>query len=1244
MKNSALRILFAILCLSLLSPFVKANTRPISPLDSIIFDLSHTVINGNKISIPVYVEAVSTDTVHSFDFQMKFNLGLLAFDSISNLNYKLVPYAFYNATDSTLGYTCSSINRLANGVNQVYVVFTFKKLCDVKIADFYSVSPLINGQPCKYAFYGSIPNTHALVKFSTSATCVNQTINFQDLSTINGGAINSWFWNLGNGQTSTSPNPIDQYTNTGSYTIKLKVTSTSGCADSITHLLTINPLPNTAFSYTENCRSDSFAFKNTSTIATGKVVKFDWYFGNGDTAASANPIYQYPAPGKYGVTLVTYSDSGCTTNYTDSVLGITTHANFGSKVGCLYNPVQFTDSSKTSDGPFLHWKWRFGNGNTAITAHSAAQLYDTAGTYPVTLIVSSAACTDSITKNITIAPLPQVYFSTSANAACVPGKITFTDSSVTPNGSKFLWNYGDNSARGKSNTHTYTQPGTYTVTHIVTNPAGCVDSLIKPAYIAINPLPVANFALYPAGCTGLAESFKDSSSISAGKITNWLYNFSNGDTSTAPTNTHTFSTFTTYTALLTVTSAAGCSDTISHSFYLPVPSKLAFGSDVNLGCPPLDVHFTDSTYVSNGTTLTWNFGDFTPIANGATVAHDFTKSGTYQVKLVSKTYAGCLDSTTRSITLAPLPTVRFSASSTSGCPPFSVVFKDSSVTPNGSTYLWNYGDGTGNSAQAAHTFNNSGSYTVTHYVTSPLGCKDSLVIPAEILVNPLPVANFTDHFAKCSGKVMDFLDSSYVAAGKVVNWSWNFGDGAKASGAAAADTSHAYNAFGNYPVKLVVASAAGCTDSITKVVAIPVPTPLVFGASVQAGCPPLKVQFTDSLAPANGETYQWNFGDLSTSNVNSPVHVFSTTGLYTIKLVTNNAGCKDSAVRSAYIQVYDSVVANFASVNGCFGSALKFKDSSSVAAGTITSWNWNFGNSDYSTQQNPMYLYNTAGTYTVTLKATSNKGCVDSIKHVAIVQNYPVVRFSGDQTVGCTPLTVHFTDSSTTAVGSSYSYKFGDKTPNGNAIDAAHIYQDSGYFTVTHIVTTPVGCTDSLVLKNYIKAVGSPVAKFKPSVDTTRFPAATISFTNESVDFTWWQWNFGDSASSFHKTPIHTYAAPGVFDVCLQLKNGTGCSAMTCDTVVILSPFSIAVPSAFTPNGDGVNDFLVVKGGPILDFDFRIFNEWGKQVYESATQVPGWDGNCNGAAQPAGTYIYTLTGQTIDHQFINLKGVINLIR
>ena len=101
---------------------------------------------------------------------------------------------------------------------------------------------------------------------------------------------------------------------------------------------------------------------------------------------------------------------------------------------------------------------------------------------------------------------------------------------------------------------------------------------------------------------------------------------------------------------------------------------------------------------------------------------------------------------------------------------------------------------------------------------------------------------------------------------------------------------------------------------------------------------------------------------------------------------------------------------------------------------------------------------------------------------------------------------------------------------------------------------------------------------------------------------------------------------------------------MTCDTVVILPPFSIAVPSAFTPNGDGVNDFLVVKGGPILDFDFRIFNEWGKQVYESATQVPGWDGNCNGAAQPAGTYIYTLTGQTIDHQFINLKGVINLIR
>jgi len=1242
MKKFLLSLFVTICFSSFFTSSVSAKPNYISPNDSVIFDLSHTVITGNKISIPVYIVAVPTDTIHSFDFAMKFNIGLLTFDSISSLNYKLVPLAYYGSSDSTLRYTSSSTARLAVKTNQVYVVYSFKRLCDVKISDFYSITTLMNGLPCKNAFYGVIPNTHANVMFTTSPTCVNQQIDFQDLSTINGGSINSWSWDLGNGQTSTSPNPINQYATTGNYTIKLKVTSTSGCVDSIAHVMTINPLPSTHFTYTENCRTDSFAFKDASTISSGSVKRWNWYFGTSDTAASKNPIYHYATPGKYPVTLVAYSDSNCSTNYTDTVLGITTHANFGAKVGCLYNAVQFTDSSTTSSGPFLNWKWRFGNGNNAVTPHSASQLYNAAGTYPVTLVVNSALCTDSITKNITIAPLPQVYFSGTPIVACAPAKVSFTDSSITPNGSKYLWNYGDKSARAKTNSHTYTQPGTYSVTHIVTNPAGCVDSLVVPNLITVNAVPVANFSFHSSGCSGLSESFKDSSTVSSGSITKWLYNFSNGDTSTLPINTHTFNAYSNYSALLTVTTAQGCSDTISHTFNFPIPAKLAFGSDLNLGCPPLLVHFSDSTIEPLGTTFTWNFGDYSSNVVGTSTAHSFINSGVYQVKLVSKTYSGCLDSATRTITVAPLPTVNFSASSTVGCPPFSVTFKDSSITPVGSTLLWNFGDGSGNSAQPTHTFNQSGSFTVTHYVTSPLGCKDSLIIPSAILVNPLPNANFTDHFARCSGKTMDFADSSSIVSGSIANWNWSFGDGNKVN--AAADTSHAYANYGNYKVKLVVTSQAGCSDSIIRTISLPTPAPLVFGSNLQAGCPPLSVQFTDSLTAQAGETFHWDFGDKKSSTSNNPGHTYNTTGIYSVKLTTINAGCKDSAQRLGYIQVYDSAVAQFPIVNGCFGNQVYFRDSSKVASGAITSWNWNFGDQSYSTQQNSTYRYNTAGTYKVTLKVTTNKGCVDSIQKTTIIQNIPKVKFAADEILGCTPLIVHFADSSTADLGSSYLWRFGDKSSTVSALDPAHIYSDSGTFTVSHIVTTTFGCTDSLVIKNYIKAVGSPIAKFIPSQDTVRFPTSTISFTNESSNFDWWQWNFGDSASSFHKTPIHTYVTPGSYNVCLQLKNGTGCAAMVCDTVVVLAPFAIAIPSAFTPNGDGKNDFLIVRGGPIVDFDFRIFDEWGKQVYQANTQLPGWDGTFNGTAQPTGTYIYTLSGETIDHQSINLKGVLNLIR
>jgi gliding motility-associated-like protein len=88
----------------------------------------------------------------------------------------------------------------------------------------------------------------------------------------------------------------------------------------------------------------------------------------------------------------------------------------------------------------------------------------------------------------------------------------------------------------------------------------------------------------------------------------------------------------------------------------------------------------------------------------------------------------------------------------------------------------------------------------------------------------------------------------------------------------------------------------------------------------------------------------------------------------------------------------------------------------------------------------------------------------------------------------------------------------------------------------------------------------------------------------------------------------------------------------------------VAIPGAFTPNGDGANDVLYVRGGPFKTIRMQIFNEWGNLIFESTDQSIGWTGNYRGVPQPSGSYEYIIKGETLDNENVNLYGVIHLNR
>ena len=184
------------------------------------------------------------------------------------------------------------------------------------------------------------------------------------------------------------------------------------------------------------------------------------------------------------------------------------------------------------------------------------------------------------------------------------------------------------------------------------------------------------------------------------------------------------------------------------------------------------------------------------------------------------------------------------------------------------------------------------------------------------------------------------------------------------------------------------------------------------------------------------------------------------------------------------------------------------------------------------------------------------------------------------------------------------------------------------------------GCTDTVLQTITLDPLA--VADFVPTSGTYNV-GTTIAFTDLSSNAVSWMWNFGDSTTDITQNPSHQFNQNGTLDVMLIVMNSQGCP----DTVrysFIFSTNIVAVPSAFTPNGDGVNDILYVRGGPLKEMNFRVYNEWGNELFYATNQSDGWDGTYKGKLQPAARYVYILKGTTYGDAPIDIHGDVTIIR
>jgi gliding motility-associated-like protein len=636
------------------------------------------------------------------------------------------------------------------------------------------------------------------------------------------------------------------------------------------------------------CDGRNIRFKG---FAIYEPLAWKWYFGDGQTSTQQNPSHVFPAAGTYTVSLVTTKSNGNDCNSQDSTyIEVEVFPNpavgFSYTTVCTNDSTRFLDETKLTTGEkILGYRWDFGDGTTS-NKQSPAHLFKTPGTYTVRLsITNQNFCVSEASRELTIYAPPKAAFT--APEVCDQEAMAFQNATTLAQGNlaRWVWDFGDGSQSAEQQPqHTYTKPGTYTVKLKAVSDQGCADSV--QVNVRVNPKPVAAFNL-PDICIKDDAAFQNQSTLASGTMT-YLWDFGDGTTSTLREPRHKYKAEGVYTVNLVVTSEKGCQDMVSNTYTVsgavPVPAFSASSF-----CQEQGVNFKDESTIAFGNIVRrlWTFGD------GATSSekdpmHVYKTAGTYQVNLQVWSGIVCTDNISKTITVLPNPVAGFTTANV--CEGNAASFTNTTTYSGSGTvsYTWSFGDGATSTAQSpTHLYNAPGTYNVTLVTKGGNDCAQTF--SRSVTIYPTPKADFSPTVG-CVSDAVSFQDMSSLSSGRIITWTWDFGDGTTATGQQA---THKYGSDGSFAVRLTVTSDLGCTHTIIKTIRIS-PAPIAKAGPDQLLCGQLSTKLAaNAPAPASGQWTVVQGTGGSFSDAANPLTTFTGTmdQTYTLRWTVTNSPC-----------------------------------------------------------------------------------------------------------------------------------------------------------------------------------------------------------------------------------------------------------------------------------------------------------------------------------------------------------------
>ena len=1237
------------------------------------------------------------------------------FKAISNQDILSYNWEFGNGDRSTLAEPSYTFHNIINSVTLTYTTTTG---CTTN------------------AYYSDIyvyPGVKADFE-STSGTeiCGNSIVTFK--STLDYNFQNSaWLvdgQNAGNGYYNTFDY---QFQDTGKHTIT-EIVYNTGCRDTLTRVDYIHVMPSfpKITDVITTCEGDraTIIFKHASRYAESGM----WDFGDGTSAPfnkdQVSVSHHYAATGDYKAVLTT-SNGQCTNQ--DSIFSVPvvlksdmllsskdtaicqenglsySLSNF-SQQRFIFGPSYYVHSYQYKDGT----EFLLGSGSYDFENWITGPVYNNIfknvakGEDSIRIVTNMEMftpttpfheiCLDT-TNFIPIKVTGSVArFEVVNKEGCFQRPFYFNDSSISTNTNIISreWNFGDGqtlvTTKAGIVSHTYSEPGTYSVTLTTIDAGGCSSTDFVGHMVTANG-PKANFTIISLTFhLNTPVQFYNSTNEFGGGNIKYEWNFGDGSTSTEFNPLHVFSKAGNFKIRLIAKSlTTGCADTIYQQITVKnFNANFSFTSSfLNTNdCSSVLVQFVNTSV--DYTHLKWDFGDGFTSDNINNPSHVYNQPGRYLVKLfvtgnngLSKTYTDSIFIKDNKVTI--------SASMNRTCTAQSVTL--AALSGDASSYLWDFGDGT--IVQASDTFSVHYYKTPGNYIPKLIskdgnGCVSSAVLNNKISIDSLNVS-LKNSSKICAPKEVQFnpvITNIASEGGQSLTYHWDFGTGNKKDTANTQAPAFTFRQPGNYEVTLQVQSSDGCI----KATAITIIAAQGLGGKINGPtdiCQQSVAQFSGSTLLPGTPSWKWIFDDGTVVNQqNPPVKKYDNAGDYPVKLIVDNNGCIDTVNHVLRVHSKPQVILSVKDQTICEGSSIQLSvdggdsytwspaaslnitNGASVTASPVINTKYTVAATNvYGCSNTDSISINVIHPFTLTLQKEVSvcSGSSTSLEASGGITYHWINNTMGlDNITVSSPVASPLTSTTYTVVATGEKQCFSDTASVKVVVNPAPFVKLGKDTTLCQGQSITLNAFNPNAVYSWQDGSNSPAlvvkngGEYHVKVDLNQCTASDTIIINQMAIpyFTLGKdtsicegeqyilkpsvtingsflWQDGSNRSSFSASKEGIYS----------LTASNECGTYT-DSIVISSAFcNILMPTGFTPNNDGLNDVFRVKYPfAVRSFHMVVYNAWGEKVFETNKINEGWDGSFKGEPAIQGTYVWMISFTDNNNKGQQMKGVVNLLR